>query len=59
LYRGCNRLGGDLAVDRPCREVGVGLLAADCIDGVSGRKLHDVDLARVDAILLQDHLEQI
>ena len=57
--RGRDRVRGDLAVDRSGGEIGVGLLVADGFGGFIGRKLHDLDLARIDAVLLQDHLEQI
>ena len=54
-----DRIRGDLAVDRAGGEIGVRLLVADGVRGLAGRKLDDIDLARIDAILLQDHLEQI
>ena len=58
-HRGRDRIRCDLAVDRARREIGVGLLVADRLGGLVGRKLDDLDLAGIDAVLLQDHLEQI
>ena len=57
--RGRDRVRGDLAVDRSGGEIGVRLLVADGVRGFIGRKLDDLDLVRIDAVLLQDHLEQI
>ena len=57
--RGRDRVGGDLAVDRTGGEIGVRLLVVDGLGGLIGRKLDDLDLGRIDAVLLQDHLEQI
>ena len=57
--RGRDRVRGDLAVDRAGREIGIRLLVADGLGGLVGRKLDDLDLCRIDAVLLQDHLEQI
>ena len=55
--RGRERVRGDLAVDRSGGEIGIRLLVADGVRGLIGRKLDDLDLARIDAVLLQDHLE--
>ena len=57
--RGRDRVRGDFAVDRTGGEINVGLLFANSVGGFVGRKLHDLDLVRIHAILLQDHLEQI
>ena len=57
--RGRDRIGGDLAVDRAGGEIGIRLLVADRFGGFVGRELDDLDLGRIDAVLLQDHLEQI
>ena len=54
-----DRIRGDLAVDRSGGEIGIGLLVADRLGGLAGRKLDDLDLGGIDAVLLQDHLEQI
>ena len=59
MSRGGDRLGGDLAVDRTGGEIGIRLLAADGVRGLAGGKLNDLDLGRIHAILLQDHLEQV
>ena len=59
VRRSIDRVAGDLAVDRPRREISVGLLVADGFRGLGGRKLDDLDLALIDPVLLQDHLEQI
>ncbi len=53
------RLRGDLAVDRSGGEIGVRLLVADGLRDLAGRKLNDLDLGGIHAVLLQDHLEQI
>src|SRR5713226_2126941 len=58
-YRGRDRIRGDLAVNRAGGEIGIRLLAANRFRGFVDRKLDDFDLARIHAILLQDHLEQI
>ena len=58
-HRGRDRVRGDLAVDRAGREVGIRPLVADGIGGLVGRKLDDLDLFRIDAVLPQHHLEQI
>ena len=59
LGGGGDRVRGDLAVDGAGREIGVGLLGLDRFGGFIGRELHDLDLGGIDAVLLQDHLEQI
>ena len=60
IARRCrDRIRGDLAVDRSSGEIGVRLLVTDGVRGFGRRKLNDLDLARIHAILLQDHLEQI
>ncbi len=60
IARRCrNRIRRDLAVDRTGGEIGIRPLVANSFRGLIGRKLNDLDLAGVDAILLQDHPEQI
>ncbi len=57
--RSGDRVRGDLAVDGAGGQIGIGLLVANGVGGFAGRKLHDLDLGGIDAILLQDHLEQV
>ncbi|MGY3510784.1 hypothetical protein ACVIQY_003759 [Bradyrhizobium sp. USDA 3051] len=54
-----DRLRRDLAVDGTGREIGISPLRLDRFDGFGCRVLHDLDLGGIDAVLLQDHLEQI
>ena len=56
---GCDRVRGDLAVDRAGGEIGVRLLVTNGLGGLVGGELDDLDLRRIDAVLPQDHLEQI
>ena len=60
IARRCrDRVRGDLAVDRSRGEIGIRLLVADGVRGFAGRELDDLELVRIDAVLRQDHLEQI
>ena len=58
-HGGCDRVRRDLAVDRAGGEIGVRLLVTNGLGGLVGGKLDDLDLRRIDAVLPQDHLEQI
>ena len=56
---GRDRVRRDLAVDRAGGEIGVRLLVTNGFGGLVGGELDDLDLCRIDAVLPQDHLEQI
>src|SRR5262249_54997329 len=49
----------DLAVEGPCGEIDVRFLAMDGLREIGDRELYDLDLGRVEAVLLQNDLEQV